>query len=62
MSSTHPQCKVCGKRIANVTQLRMHMMVHEEPQFKCRYCGKMLKTAVNLEYHEREHRGEKPYQ
>ena len=58
----HLQCKTCGKRIANVTQLKMHMMVHEDPQFKCRYCGKMLKTAVNLEYHEREHRGEKPYQ
>ena len=40
----------------------MHMMVHEDPQFKCRYCGKMLKTAINLEYHEREHRGEKPFQ
>ena len=40
----------------------MHMETHEEPKFKCSFCGKKLKTAENLEYHEREHRGEKPFQ
>ena len=61
MSFSHLQCKICKRRIANTAQLRIHMETHEEPKFKCSFCGKMLKTAENLEYHEREHRGEKPF-
>ena len=55
------QCKICGKPTGNKTQLKFHMLRHEEPKLKCSFCGKGFKKKCVLEAHERDHRGEKPF-
>ena len=56
------QCGHCGKRCASVHRLGLHMKSHEKAKFKCSYCGKLLKKQASLEAHEREHRGERPFE
>ena len=55
------QCQKCGLKFRDAGGLNVHMLSHEEPQFKCSICGKMLRKRNNLEAHERAHRGEKPF-
>ena len=55
------QCEECGKCCVNSSALKVHMLMHDDPQFKCSYCEKKLKTEQNLAEHERQHTGEKPF-
>ena len=54
-------CKHCGLRIGELSQLKAHERSHEDPKFKCRFCSKMIKSKTALESHERIHTGEKPF-
>ena len=55
------QCQKCGLKFRDAGGLNVHMLSHEEPQFKCSFCGKMFKRWYTLEAHERAHKGEKPF-
>ena len=54
-------CKHCGKRFGQLTSVRSHERVHEDPHFQCRFCSKLLKSKQKLMAHERFHMGEKPF-
>ena len=54
-------CPHCGFKCLTATRLKKHMINHNVPTLKCSFCEKMFKENKNLEYHERLHRGEKPY-
>ena len=55
------QCEECGKCCVNSSALKVHMLMHDDPQYKCGYCEKRLKNKTSLAAHERQHTGEKPY-
>ena len=38
------QCEECGKCCVNSSALKVHMLMHDDPQFKCSYCEKKLKN------------------
>lgn len=55
-------CRLCGKRFANPSALKIHSVVHTgEKPYSCSVCGKGFTQKGNLKSHQRVHTGEKPH-
>lgn len=55
-------CRLCGKRFANPSALKIHSVVHTgEKPYSCNVCGKGFTQKGNLKSHQRVHTGEKPH-
>lgn len=55
-------CRLCGKRFANPSALKIHSVVHTgEKPYSCNVCGKSFTQKGNLKSHQRIHTGEKPH-
>ncbi|XP_041373012.1 zinc finger protein 62-like [Gigantopelta aegis] len=56
-------CRECGKRFANSSNLKQHMVSHfPDRLFPCSVCNKKFKRPHHLKEHSRTHTGEKPFE
>ncbi|XP_068561346.1 zinc finger protein 436-like [Cebidichthys violaceus] len=54
-------CGLCGKRLEQTENLKLHLRVHKESSFCCGVCGQSFTLRGNLRTHMRIHSGERPY-
>ncbi|XP_031697634.1 zinc finger protein 324B-like [Anarrhichthys ocellatus] len=54
-------CSLCGKRLEQTENLKLHLRVHKESSFRCSVCGQSFTLRGNLRTHMRIHSGERPY-
>ena len=58
------ECKICGKKISESSNLVVHMRLHtNEKPYSCDECNKRFKHSGHLKLHLRlHHSDEKPFQ
>ncbi len=45
-------CMVCGKQFKKISNLHIHMAVHQEKKpFECKICSASFKYTISLKYH-----------
>ena len=54
-------CHVCSKTVSTSQQLKSHLQIHGEEEFKCEYCDKMFKVEKNMQKHIIMHHKEKKF-
>ena len=54
-------CHVCSKTVSTSQQLKSHLQIHGDEEFRCEYCGKMFKVEKNMQKHIIMHHKEKKF-
>jgi len=54
-------CHVCSKSLSTSQQLKSHLQIHGDAEFKCKHCDKLFKVEKNLKKHIIMHHREKKF-
>ena len=54
-------CSFCGKVFSTLRALRIHMQLHQRPDYECEDCGRKFARSDYLTAHRRVHSNERPF-
>ena len=54
-------CHVCSKALTTSQQLKYHLQIHGDEEFRCEHCQKMFKVEKNMRKHVIMHHKEKKF-
>lgn len=55
------RCKVCGKEFKSKSGLQLHVLMHQDAEYKCDQCNMKYRTKNRLKRHYRVHTNDRPF-